>query len=91
MTEHAADSDDTVAGTSSGAEIAPGICCECGEHTDHGRVLGHVDQASGAGWTVLICPACDLKPKPRPGRRGVARRPDRPGPDRRSDLPSVAT
>ena len=68
MTEQSAASDGDVAETS-GPEIAPGICCECGEHTDHGRVLGNVDQGSGAGWTVLICPACDRKPRPRPGRR----------------------
>ncbi|WP_034090649.1 hypothetical protein [Streptacidiphilus albus] len=66
MTEQSAVSDDSVTGTS--PETAPGICCECGERTDHGRVLGDVDQGSGAGWTVLICPPCDLEPKPRPGR-----------------------
>ena len=51
-----------------GPDTAPGICCECGQRTDHGRVLGHVDQGSGAGWTVLICSVCDLRPKSRPGR-----------------------
>ena len=67
MAEHPAVPDGTMAGTRS-PETAPGLCCECGERTDHGRILGHVDQASGAGWTVLICPACDLKPKPRRSR-----------------------
>ena len=67
MTGHPVVADDTVPAMSS-PETAPGLCCECGEHTDHGRVLGNVDQASGPGWTVIICPACDLKPKPRPGR-----------------------
>ena len=68
MTERPAAADCTVTGASS-PETVPGLCCECGEHTDHGRVLGHVDQGSGPGWTVLICPTCDLKPKPRPGTR----------------------
>ena len=67
MTEHPVVAADAVPAMSS-PETAPGLCCECGEHTDHGRVLGSVDQASGPGWTVLICPSCDLKPKPRPGR-----------------------
>ncbi len=66
MSEHPSVSNDSVTAASS-PETAPGICCECGEHTDHGRVLGNVDQRSGAGWTVLICPACDLRPKPRSG------------------------
>ena len=74
MIERPAVSDDALP-TMSSPERAPGPCCECGEHTDHGRVLGHVDQASGPGWTVLICPVCDLKPKRRPGtRRSAGRR-----------------
>ena len=67
MTEHPVVADGTLA--TSNPETAPGLCCECGVHTDHGRVLGNVDQASGPGWTVLIRPACDLKPKPPPGTR----------------------
>jgi hypothetical protein len=68
MIERPAAADSTVPAMA-GPETAPGLCCECGEHTDHGRVLGNVDQASGPGWTVLICPVCDLKPKPPPGTR----------------------
>ena len=64
MTEHPVAADDALP-TVSSPETAPGLCCECGDHTDHGRVLGDVDQASGPGWTVLICPTCDFKPKPR--------------------------
>lgn len=45
-------------------ERSPGNCRHCGEFTDRGRVVGHVDQGSGPGWTVVVCPACEPAPPP---------------------------
>ena len=41
--------------------IAVGYCRHCGE-LKRGKLLGYVDQASGPGWTVVVCPPCERNP-----------------------------
>lgn len=41
---------------------AAGTCRSCGMETDHGRVADILEQVSGPGILILICPACDLSP-----------------------------
>ncbi|MBC3843484.1 hypothetical protein GXW82_34605 [Streptacidiphilus sp. 4-A2] len=56
-------------------EYGAGFCCDCGRTTVAGRILGHVDQSSGPGYTVILCPNCDLKPpksRVRPYGRALA-------------------
>ena len=43
---------------------APGRCRSCGHRTDHGRVVMNAERASGPGFQVVVCPACDLAPEP---------------------------
>ena len=40
---------------------AVGYCRHCGE-LKRGKLVGHVDQASGPGWMVIICPPCERNP-----------------------------
>jgi hypothetical protein len=56
--------------TGAGVETAAGHCTDCGEYTEAGRVLGHVDQGSGPGFTVVQCPRCEATP---PKVRGYQR------------------
>ncbi len=52
------------AGTTAGnseAELAFGHCRHCGRETV-GRLVENIDQASGPGWTVIVCPPCAKKP-----------------------------
>jgi hypothetical protein len=58
-------------------EKAAGHCNDCGEHTDAGRVLGHVDQGSGPGFTVVQCSRCEMTP---PKRRKYQRKRTDSGP-----------
>ncbi|QMU69167.1 hypothetical protein [Streptacidiphilus sp. P02-A3a] len=55
-------------GSASGAapERAFGHCRHCGDETV-GRLVEHVDQGSGPGWTVVVCPRCARRPPVVPG------------------------
>jgi hypothetical protein len=43
------------------AELAFGHCRHCGRETV-GRLVENIDQASGPGWTVIVCPPCEKNP-----------------------------
>ena len=44
------------------ATTACGVCSDCGTETASGRVVAGIDQGSGPGYTVIICPGCDKRP-----------------------------
>jgi hypothetical protein len=41
-----------------------GNCRDCG-NVGPGRLVGHIDQGSGPGWTVVVCPRCERNPPKR--------------------------
>jgi len=53
------------AATSSVSVTAPerafGHCRHCGTETE-GVLVEFIDQASGPGWTVIVCPPCEKNP-----------------------------
>ena len=47
--------------TTATPERAVGYCRYCGQ-LKRGKWLGDVNQASGPGWTVVLCPPCEKNP-----------------------------
>lgn len=42
-----------------------GICADCQTYREDLAVWSHVEQGSGPGYTVYLCPECWEKPLPR--------------------------
>ena len=59
---------------------AYGHCCDCGRLAV-GRVVGRIEQNSGAGLTVTVCRDCDNQPSPAPRRTAPCHRSAATGPD----------